>query len=89
MRFTQDGLRPAVGPVRIPIEVPRVEYERLSDDRLGEPSAAIRERVEAASGAAIALLTAPSHARSMRPAAMPKRGALRKYLGHGLKTSNR
>ena len=30
------------------IEVPRVEYEKLSDDRLGEPSAAIRGRVEAA-----------------------------------------
>jgi magnesium chelatase family protein len=28
--------------------VPRVEYEKLSDDRLGEPSAAIRQRVEAA-----------------------------------------
>jgi magnesium chelatase family protein len=31
----------------IHIEVPRVEYEKLSDDRLGEPSAAIRQRVEA------------------------------------------
>ena len=30
------------------IDVPRVEYEKLSDDRLGEPSGAIRERVEAA-----------------------------------------
>jgi hypothetical protein len=30
------------------IEVPRVEYEKLSDDRLGESSAAIRARVEAA-----------------------------------------
>ena len=30
------------------IEVPRVEYERLSDRRLGEASAAIRERVEGA-----------------------------------------
>jgi magnesium chelatase family protein len=26
------------------IEVPRVEYEKLSDERLGEPSAAIRKR---------------------------------------------
>ncbi len=32
----------------IHIEVPRVDYEKLSGDRLGEPSAAIRERVEAA-----------------------------------------
>ena len=30
----------------IHIEVPRVEYEKLSDDRLGEPSAAIRGQVE-------------------------------------------
>ena len=29
-------------------EVPRVAYEKLSSDRLGEPSANIRERVEAA-----------------------------------------
>jgi hypothetical protein len=28
--------------------VPRVEYEKLSDDRLGETSAAIRARVKAA-----------------------------------------
>ena len=28
--------------------MPRVEYEKLSDQRLGEPSAAIQERVEAA-----------------------------------------
>jgi magnesium chelatase family protein len=34
--------------IGIHIEVPRVEYEKLSDDRLGEPSQAIRERVEAA-----------------------------------------
>jgi len=30
------------------IDVPRVEYEKLSDDRLGESSAAIQARVEAA-----------------------------------------
>ena len=40
------------GPLRdridIHIEVPRVEYGKLSDDRLGEPSAALREWVEAA-----------------------------------------
>jgi magnesium chelatase family protein len=34
--------------IDIHIEVPRVEYEKLSDDRLGEPSAAIQARVEAA-----------------------------------------
>jgi magnesium chelatase family protein len=32
--------------VDIHVEVPRVEYDKLADDRLGEPSAAIRERVE-------------------------------------------
>jgi magnesium chelatase family protein len=37
------------GPLlnRIHIEVPRVGYEKLSDERLGEASAAIQERVEA------------------------------------------
>ena len=34
--------------IDVHIEVPRVDYEKLSDDRLGEPSAKIRERVEAA-----------------------------------------
>jgi magnesium chelatase family protein len=42
------GSGPLLGRIDIHIEVPRVEYEKLSDDRLGEPSAAIRERVEAA-----------------------------------------
>jgi magnesium chelatase family protein len=32
----------------IHIEVPRVEHEKLSDDRMGEASKAIRDRVEAA-----------------------------------------
>jgi magnesium chelatase family protein len=39
---------PLLDRIDIHVEVPRVEYERLSDDRLGEPSAAIRERVEGA-----------------------------------------
>jgi len=39
---------PLLDRIDIHMEVPRVEYEKLSDDRLGEPSAAIRERVEAA-----------------------------------------
>ena len=46
------GLRAGFGPlldrVDIHVEAPRVEYEKLSDDRFGEPSAAIRVRVEAA-----------------------------------------
>jgi len=39
---------PLLDRIDIHIEVPRVEYEKLSDERLGEPSAAIRQRVEAA-----------------------------------------
>jgi magnesium chelatase family protein len=39
---------PLLDRIDIHIEVPRVEYEKLSDDRLGEPSEAIRGRVEAA-----------------------------------------
>ena len=39
---------PLLDRIDIHMDVPRVEYEKLSDDRLGEPSAAIRERVEAA-----------------------------------------
>jgi magnesium chelatase family protein len=34
--------------IDIHIDVPRVNYEKLSSDRLGEPSALIRERVQAA-----------------------------------------
>jgi magnesium chelatase family protein len=33
--------------IDIHVEVPRVDYEKLSDDRLGEPSAAVQSRVEA------------------------------------------
>jgi len=40
------------GPLKdridIHVEVPRVDYEKLSDDRLGEPSEAIQQRVESA-----------------------------------------
>jgi magnesium chelatase family protein len=39
---------PLLDRIDIHIEVPRVEYEKLSDLRLGEPSAAIQKRVEAA-----------------------------------------
>ena len=39
---------PLLDRIDIHIEVPRVEYEKLSDDRLGESSAAIQARVEAA-----------------------------------------
>jgi magnesium chelatase family protein len=39
---------PLLDRIDIHIEVPRVEYEKLSDSRLGEPSAVIQARVEAA-----------------------------------------
>ena len=39
---------PLLDRIDIHVEVPRVEYEKLSDIRLGEPSSAIQSRVEAA-----------------------------------------
>jgi magnesium chelatase family protein len=39
---------PLLDRIDIHVEVPRVEYEKLADDRLGEPSASVRARVEAA-----------------------------------------
>jgi magnesium chelatase family protein len=39
---------PLLDRIDIHIEVPRVEYEKLSEQRLGEPSAVIQKRVEAA-----------------------------------------
>jgi magnesium chelatase family protein len=39
---------PLLDRIDIHVEVPRVDFEKLTDDRLGEPSEAIRARVEAA-----------------------------------------
>lgn len=39
---------PLLDRIDIHLDVPRVEYEKLSDRRAGEPSAAVRERVVAA-----------------------------------------
>ncbi|MEW6406667.1 MAG: ATP-binding protein, partial [Chloroflexota bacterium] len=39
---------PLLDRIDIHIEVPHVDYEKLSNDRLGESSAVIRQRVEAA-----------------------------------------
>lgn len=39
---------PLLDRIDIHIEVPRVDYEKLSDNRFGEPSSSVRERVEAA-----------------------------------------
>ena len=39
---------PLMDRIDIHVEVPRVDYEKLSSDRLGEPSQDVRARVEAA-----------------------------------------
>ncbi len=39
---------PLLDRIDIHLQVPRVDYEKLSDDRVGEPSEKIRNRVEAA-----------------------------------------
>ena len=39
---------PLLDRIDIHVEVPRVPFQKLSDERRGEPSAAIRARVEAA-----------------------------------------
>jgi magnesium chelatase family protein len=39
---------PLLDRIDIHIQVPRVEYEKLSDQRVGEPSSVVRARVEAA-----------------------------------------
>lgn len=39
---------PLMDRIDISVEVPRIEYEKLSDDRLGESSKSVRERVEKA-----------------------------------------
>ena len=39
---------PLLDRIDIHIQVPRVEYDKLSDTRLGEPSSAVQARVEAA-----------------------------------------
>ena len=37
---------PLLDRIDIHVEVPRVDYEKLSDDRFGEPSADVQARVE-------------------------------------------
>jgi magnesium chelatase family protein len=48
MRYQKRISGPLLDRIDIHITVPRVEYEKLSGDRLGEPSAVIRARVEKA-----------------------------------------
>lgn len=47
-RYQQRLSGPLLDRIDIHVEVPRVDYDKLTDDRRGEPSAVIRERVEAA-----------------------------------------
>lgn len=47
-RYQKRVSGPLLDRFDIHVEVPRVRYEKLSSDRLGEPSAAVRERVVAA-----------------------------------------
>jgi magnesium chelatase family protein len=47
-RYQKRVSGPLLDRIDIHVEVPAVKYEKLSDDRLGEPSAAVRARVEAA-----------------------------------------
>ncbi|MEA2575051.1 MAG: magnesium chelatase family protein, partial [Chloroflexia bacterium] len=47
-RYQKKISGPLLDRMDIYVEVPRVKYEKLSDNRLGETSAAIRTRVEAA-----------------------------------------
>lgn len=48
LRYQKRISGPLLDRIDIHIEVPRVNYEKLSSERLGEPSSAIRERVIAA-----------------------------------------
>ena len=43
-------MRPLLDRIDIHIEVPRVDYEKLSNDRVGESSESIRAGVQAALG---------------------------------------
>jgi len=47
-RYQKKISGPLLDRIDIHVEVPRVEYEKLADTRLGESSTAIRARVEAA-----------------------------------------
>jgi magnesium chelatase family protein len=47
-RYQQRLSGPLLDRIDIHVEVPRVDYDKLTDDRRGEPSAVVRDRVEAA-----------------------------------------
>jgi magnesium chelatase family protein len=78
---------PLLDRIDIHVEVPRVDYQKLSDDRLGEPSARIRERVESArkiqrarfDGGAAAPLKASAGTDSVFTNADMRVGEIRRY----------
>jgi magnesium chelatase family protein len=47
-RYSKRLSGPLLDRIDIHVEVPRVDYDKLTDERLGEPSGAIRERIERA-----------------------------------------
>jgi len=47
-RYQQRLSGPMLDRIDIHVDVPRVDYDKLTDDRRGEPSSAIRARVETA-----------------------------------------
>ncbi|HMM29570.1 MAG TPA: YifB family Mg chelatase-like AAA ATPase [Aggregatilineaceae bacterium] len=47
-RYQQRLSGPLLDRIDIYVEVPRVDYDKLTDERRGEPSSAVRSRVEAA-----------------------------------------
>lgn len=47
-RYQQRLSGPMLDRIDIHVDVPRVDYDKLTDDRRGEPSAMVRKRVEAA-----------------------------------------
>jgi magnesium chelatase family protein len=47
-RYQERISGPPMDRIDIHLEVPRIEYDRLADHRLGEPSAKVRERVSEA-----------------------------------------
>ena len=59
---------PLLDRIDIHIEVPRVDYEKLSGDRMGETSASIRARVQAARDIQRARFTNPSISQSLNHA---------------------
>lgn len=44
----KENIRPLNDRIDIHVEVPRLPFEKLSDERIGKPGAKVRERVEAA-----------------------------------------